>query len=108
MSDYLSPASNLPPEQEAIRAKCFHPSGTFIEFKKEEIEQSIPKRFEKIVIQYPNRIAVKSPVQEFIQMAAVIIQYQGKQLGQEVLDRIVTELEAMSEEQAKQLLTDQS
>jgi hypothetical protein len=41
-------------------------------------------------------------------MAAVIIQYQGKQLGQEELDRIVTELEAMSEEQAKQLLTEQS
>jgi hypothetical protein len=48
MSDYLSPASNLPPEQEAIRAKCFHPSGTFIEFPKEEIEQSIPERFERL------------------------------------------------------------
>ena len=41
-------------------------------------------------------------------MAAAIIQHQGKQLGQEELDRIVTELESMSEEQAKQLLTDQS
>jgi len=27
--------ANLPPEQEAIRAKCFHPSGTFVEFPKE-------------------------------------------------------------------------
>jgi len=50
----------LPPEQEAIRAKCIHPSGTFIEFKKEEVEQSIPKRFEKIVSLYPDRIAVKA------------------------------------------------
>ena len=52
--------SQLPPEQEAIRAKCFHPSGTFIEFKKEEIEQSIPERFEKIVCKCPDRTAVKT------------------------------------------------
>jgi hypothetical protein len=44
---------NLRPEQEAIRSKCFHPSGTFVEFPKEEIEQSIPGRFEKIVELYP-------------------------------------------------------
>ncbi|MGH9893977.1 MAG: AMP-binding protein, partial [bacterium] len=50
----------LPPEQRAIRAKCFHPSGTFVDFKREEIEQSIPSRFEKIVAQYPDRIAVKT------------------------------------------------
>ena len=60
MSDLLSkPGTNLPPEQEAIRAKCFHPSGTFVEFKKEEIEQSIPERFEKVVGKYPDRLAVK-------------------------------------------------
>jgi non-ribosomal peptide synthetase component F/acyl carrier protein len=51
--------TNLPPEQEAIRAKCFHPTGTFVEFAKEEIEQSIPERFEKIVRRYPDRIAIK-------------------------------------------------
>ena len=49
----------LPPEQEAIRDKCFHPSGTFVEFPKEEIEQSIPERFEKIVRLHPGRLAVK-------------------------------------------------
>jgi amino acid adenylation domain-containing protein len=52
--------TNLPPEQEAIRAKCFHLTGTFVEFAKEEVEQSIPDRFEKIVRMYPNRIAVKT------------------------------------------------
>ena len=50
----------LPPEQLARRAKCFHPTGPFIEFKKEEIEQSIPERFERIVRMYPDRIAVKA------------------------------------------------
>jgi len=49
----------LPPEQEAIREKCFHPTGQFVEFKKEEIERSIPDRFEKIVRMYPDRVAVK-------------------------------------------------
>ncbi|MFQ5683991.1 MAG: amino acid adenylation domain-containing protein, partial [Candidatus Binatia bacterium] len=52
--------SKLPPEQQAIRAKCFHPSGTFVEFPKEEIEQSVPERFEQMVRLYPNRIAVKT------------------------------------------------
>jgi amino acid adenylation domain-containing protein len=50
----------LPHEQEAIRAKCFHPTGIFVEFKREEIEQSIPDRFGKIVRMYPDRIAVKT------------------------------------------------
>ena len=54
----------LPPEQEAIRAKCFHPRGTFIEFKVEEVEQSIPDRFEEQVRRYPNRLALKSQGQE--------------------------------------------
>jgi len=53
----------LPPTQQAIRDKCFHPSGTCVEFPKEEIEQSIPERFEKIVRLYPDRIAVKTPHQ---------------------------------------------
>jgi amino acid adenylation domain-containing protein len=49
----------LPPEQQAIRDKCFHPSGTFVEFPREEVERSIPERFEKIVRMYPDRIAVE-------------------------------------------------
>src|SRR5499427_2357878 len=50
----------LPPEQQAIREKCFHPSGTFVEFPLQDVEASIPERFEKIVRLYPDRIAVKS------------------------------------------------
>jgi amino acid adenylation domain-containing protein len=52
--------ANLPPEQEAIRAKCFHPTGMFVEFPKEDLEISIPERFEKIVREYPDRIAVQT------------------------------------------------
>jgi non-ribosomal peptide synthetase component F len=50
----------LPPDQQAIRDRCFHPTGTFVEFPKEEVEQSIPERFEKIVQRYPGRLAVKT------------------------------------------------
>lgn len=51
---------SLPPEQQAIRDRCFHPSGTFIEFQKEDIEQSIPDRFEEQVRRHPHRLAVKT------------------------------------------------
>ena len=40
---------------------CFHPSGTFVEFPIEDVETSIPERFEKIVATYPDRVAVKTP-----------------------------------------------
>jgi non-ribosomal peptide synthetase component F/acyl carrier protein len=55
-----TPFNRFPPEQEAIRAKCFHPSGQFEEFSYEDIEKSIPERFEKIVQRYPDRIAVRT------------------------------------------------
>jgi len=53
-------ADDILRHQQTIRDKCLHPSGTFIEFKKEEIEQSIPDLFEKQVGKYPDRLAVKS------------------------------------------------
>src|SRR5262245_26064328 len=59
MSDFSKQFSSLPSEQQAIRAKCYHPTGTFIEFKKEETEQSISERFEKIARLYPERPAVE-------------------------------------------------
>ena len=43
-----------------VRAKCFHPSGTFVEFPENEIEQSITQRFEKIARQFPDQPAVES------------------------------------------------
>ena len=34
----------LPPDQQAIRDKCFHPSGTFVGFPMADVETSIPTR----------------------------------------------------------------
>src|SRR5688572_24250867 len=59
MSNSLKHSFQLPPEQQAIRDRCFHPSGTFVEFPIEDVETSIPARFEKIVRIYPDRIAVE-------------------------------------------------
>src|SRR5438309_2774371 len=60
MSDFAEYLKSLPVKQRAIREKCFHPARTFVEFAKDEIEQSIPARFEKIVRLYPDRLAVRS------------------------------------------------
>jgi len=50
----------LPPEQQAIRDKCFHPLGKYMEFPKEDVETSKATRFEKIVSQYPVGLVVKT------------------------------------------------
>src|SRR4030095_2543666 len=50
----------LPADQQAIQAKCFHPTGVFVRFNKEKIEESIPGRFEEMVHTFPDRIAVKA------------------------------------------------
>ena len=60
MNDSPKRGVQLPPEQQAIKDKCFHPSGTFVEFPMEDVETSIPARFEKIAGMYPERIAVKA------------------------------------------------
>src|SRR5262245_50633046 len=54
------PSARIPTWQQALRDKCYHASGTFIEFRKEDIEQSIPDRFEQIARMYPDRLAVKT------------------------------------------------
>ena len=58
MREQFYQSHGLPPEQAAIRDKCFHPSGTFVEFPMEDIETSIPERFDKMVRFYPKQIAV--------------------------------------------------
>ncbi|MBD0328231.1 MAG: non-ribosomal peptide synthetase, partial [Pyrinomonadaceae bacterium] len=47
-------------EQLNARGNRISPKNSFVEFKREEIEQSIPGRFEQQVKQYPARLAVKT------------------------------------------------
>ena len=49
----------IPERQRAIWERCFHRSGAFVEFAREDIEQSIPDRFEHIASTYTDRLAVK-------------------------------------------------
>jgi non-ribosomal peptide synthetase component F len=44
----------------AARSECFHPNGSFVEFSREEIDQSIPEHFERIARKYPDRLAIKT------------------------------------------------
>ena len=60
MSEFIGDVNHFPAEQEAIRAQCFYPTGAFVEFKREEVEQLIPERFEKVVRLHPQRLAIKS------------------------------------------------
>ena len=56
MNTDIGDMDRIPPSQKAIIDKCFHPSGTFVEFKKEWTEQSIPRRFEEAARRDPYRI----------------------------------------------------
>ena len=44
-----------------MEAQRVRPTHAFVEFRKEEIEQSIPARFEQMVAKYPERRAIKTP-----------------------------------------------
>ena len=54
----------IPQWQQAIRDRCFHPTGAFVEYEKDWIYRSIPERFEQIVQACPDRVAVKDEFQE--------------------------------------------
>lgn len=47
-------------EQLRIKEKCFHPTASFVEFEKEQVEQSIPQCFERIARTHPERLALKN------------------------------------------------
>jgi amino acid adenylation domain-containing protein len=65
MYNFQNKFTDIPSEQLRIQAKCIHPSGSFIEFRQEDIEQSIVERFEQQVRKFPNRLAVKSKNYQF-------------------------------------------
>ncbi len=46
-------------ENNTSRGQRVGPTNSFIEFKKEEIEQSISDRFEQMVLLFPDQLAVK-------------------------------------------------
>ena len=60
MTDLSGHIADLPLWQQPARDCRVGPTNPFIEFKKEEIEQSIPARFEQQVPRYPDRLAVKT------------------------------------------------
>ena len=106
MSDGTLGITNPPPEQEAIRVKCFHPSGTFVEFPNADVETSIPARFDKMVQQYRDRIAVRTETQVVTygeldtlahRFARALLQRQGPkvQLVALLLEKDVAQIAAM-------------
>lgn len=49
----------VPAAQQAVRERCFHPSNTFVEFPRIDLETSIPHCFEAQVRNFPERIAIQ-------------------------------------------------
>ena len=52
--------TSLHEKQFQLRTQGFHPSETFEAFKKKDIEQSIPDRFEQQAKKHPTRLAIKT------------------------------------------------
>jgi amino acid adenylation domain-containing protein len=52
--------ADFSPEQQTLRARCFHPIEPFVEFRTEDIEQSISDRFEDQVRKHSRRTAIKT------------------------------------------------
>ncbi len=60
MGSALVHLPDLPPQQEAIRAKCFHPTGVFVEFTEDDLERPVSDLFERMVFAHSDRLAVRS------------------------------------------------
>jgi acyl carrier protein len=67
------------------------------------VVSQIIKQFQ---LELPLRLLFQSPT--VAEMAAVIAEHQGKQLGEKELERLLGELESMSEEEAQQLVGKQA
>jgi amino acid adenylation domain-containing protein len=65
MHDVPRRVVGFPELQQEVRNKCLHPTGTFFEFKKAGIEQSIAERFEQQVCKHPHRLAIETGGQQF-------------------------------------------
>jgi amino acid adenylation domain-containing protein len=51
---------SLAPSQDALRRRCYHPSGGFTAFPRSALELSVPERFEQQARQHGDRLAVES------------------------------------------------
>jgi len=75
---------DLPPSQQALRARCFHPSGAFETFPPDATEQSIAARFEQIAGRYPERVAVDA---DTFQVSYEALNQHANRIAHAILDR---------------------
>src|SRR4029077_10324857 len=68
----------------------------------------------RVISQVIKKFQLDIPLQSLFQsptiteMAAVITEHQGKKVGEKELDRILTELESLTDEEARRLVADKS
>jgi hypothetical protein len=100
--------AKLSPEQQAIRARCFHPGGAYSEFKKEEIEQSIPDRFVRNVFHVDLTVAALLANPTVAELAVAVVKGQTEQVDDETLGEVLAELAEISDDDAKMMLTEKN
>src|SRR5262245_16448232 len=66
-SDLVPDLASRPPQ--SIRGNHVRPATPFVVFKEQEIEQSLPARFEQQVRRYPDRLAIKTRSHQFTYIA---------------------------------------
>jgi amino acid adenylation domain-containing protein len=76
-----------------MQSGCIHPTNAFIVFTRDEIEQSIPKRFEHQVCRYPNRLAVKT---QNYQLTYTALNHAANQLAHAILAQRDQEVEPVA------------
>jgi len=84
---------SLPPDQQAIRDKCYHPSGEFVEFPPADIETSIPECFEKTVQRFPDRLAVEDGN---LALTYRQLKQAANRIAQRILERVGTNEEPVA------------
>jgi amino acid adenylation domain-containing protein len=60
MNESHEPTQNLARQGQSDASRRVRPRNPFVEFRAEEVEQSIPARFEQQVAKYPNKLAIVS------------------------------------------------
>lgn len=59
MTEYFGGPATWPLDQQAIWERCRHPAGAFVDFPRQEVEQSVPERFAAQVRRHATRLAVR-------------------------------------------------
>ena len=104
MGDPTKNGFELPPEQQAIRSRCFHPTGKFVEFPTLGAAKVISRVIRSFQLELPIKALFDSPT--VADMASVIAMDQAKKANPEEFECMLAEIESMSDDEARRRLAE--